>query len=108
MKTKFERMSREERKELYKKYKLEKSEFAKKMKNMFILCGVGIGFSVLMFIYDYFFRKSKINYILDIIIFIFCLIASFRIYCVKKELLNNYALKIDNEYKKKIVKKYKK
>lgn len=108
MKTKYERMSREERKELEKKYKLEKSEFVKKMENMFLLCGIGIGFSVLMFIYDYFFRKSKINYILDIIIFIFCLIVYFRIYYVKKELLNNYALKLDNEYKKRIVKRYKK
>lgn len=108
MKTKYERMSREEKKELYKKYRLEKSEVAKKMENMFLLCGIGIDFSVLMFIYDYFFRKSKINYILDIIIFIFCLIVYFRIYYVKKELLNNYALKLDNEYKKKIVKRYKK
>lgn len=108
MKTKYERMNKKEKKELYKKYRLEKGEFAKKMENMFLLCGIGIGFSVLMFIYDYFFRKSKINYILDIIIFIFCLIVYFRIYYVKKELLNNYALKLDNEYKKKIVKRYKK
>lgn len=108
MKTKYERMNKEDKKELYKKYRLAKSEFAKKMENMFLLCGVGIGFSVLMFVYDYFFRKTEINYILDIIIFIFCLIAYFRIYCVKKELLNNYALKLNNEYKKKIVKEYKK
>ncbi len=108
MKTKYERMSRLEKKDLYKKYKKDKKEFVIKMERMFLLCYVGIGYSLIIFIYDFFFKKSKINYILDIIIFVFCLVAYLKIYNTKKELLNNYAIKNDKEYKRSIVKKYKK
>lgn len=108
MKTKYERMTKEEKKTLYSEYKKEKYVFAKKMEKMFILCYLGIGYGVLMFIYDFFFKKSTLGYILDIIVFMFCLIAMLKIYSIKKDLLNKYALKKDTIRKKEVVKKYKK
>ena len=75
---------------------------------MFILCYLGIFYSVVVFIYDFFFKKSKVAFILDIVVLVFCVIAVLKIYSTKKELLNNYALKKDKVRKENIVKKYKK
>lgn len=108
MKTKYERMSKEEKKELYNKYKVEKKDLAKKMNNMFILIYVGIFYSIIVFMYDFFYKNSRINYILDIVIFIFCLLAFLKVFNIKKELLNNYAVKLDDKRKKEVLKKYKK
>lgn len=108
MKTKYERMTKQEKKELYKEYKKEKSIFASKMEKMFILCNLGIGYGMLMFIYDFFYKKSTVSYILDIIVFIFCLLALIKVISIKKELLNKYAIEKDKKRKKEIVKKYKK
>lgn len=107
MKTLYERMSREERLELYKEYKKEKASFSKKMEKMFMLCYLGIGYALIVFIYDFFYKKSTVGYILDIIVFVFCLIALFKLFSIKKELLNNFALKKDKEKKQNIVKKLK-
>ncbi len=108
MKTKYERMSKEEKKELYNKYKVEKKELVKKMNNMFILVYVGIFYSLVAFIYDFFYKSSKVGYIMDIVIFVFCLLAFLKVFNIKKELLNNYALKLDDKRKKDVLKKYKK
>ena len=108
MKTKYERMNKKEKKELYNEYKKEKQSFAKKMENMFLLCYIGMIYAVIVFIYDFFFKKSTVGYILDIIVFVFCLLALFKIYLTKKELLNNYVLKKDKARKQDIVKKHKK
>lgn len=108
MKTKYERLSKIEKKNLYNKYKIDKKNIVKKMNNMFVLCYFGIVYSVLMFIYDLFYKHSKFNYVLDIIVFVFCLIAIFKMYSVKRNLLNDYLLKIDDKRKKEDLKKYKK
>lgn len=108
MKTFYERMSKEERQELYKEYKKEKESFSKKMENMFLLCYLGIGYALMVFIYDFFYKRSTVGYILDIVVFVFCLLALFKLINTKKELLNNFALKKDKEKKQSIVKKYKK
>lgn len=107
MKTFYERMSREERRELYKEYKNEKASFSKKMEKMFLLCYLGIGYALVVFIYDFFYKRSTVGYILDIIVFVFCLLALFKLINTKKELLNNFALRKDKEKKQSIVKKYK-
>lgn len=92
MKTKYERMSKEEKKHVYECYKNEKIELAKKIKNMLILCYIGLLYGFCIFFYDYFISKSKLNYILDIIVFIFCLISLFIINKIKKDVLNKYVL----------------
>lgn len=108
MKTKYERMSREEKRKLYINYKKEKSSFCKKLENMFVLCYLGIGYGIFMFIYDFFFKSNKLSYILDIIVFVFCLLALLKIISIKKSLLNRYAIEQDKKIKKEVVKKYKK
>lgn len=108
MKTKYERLSKIEKKDLYLKYKNEKSNIALKMRNMFILCYIGIFYSLIMFVYDFFYKHNKFSFILDIIILLFCIIILFKTFNTKKELLNKYLLKIDKENKKNVLKKYKK
>ena len=93
MKTKYERMNKEEKKKLIEKYKKEKSVFYKKMRNMFIICYIGIIYSIIVFIYDYYFKKPKVNYYIDIIIFVFSFIALLKIYSIRKNLLSDYAVK---------------
>lgn len=100
MKSRYERMSKKEKKDLYNNYKLEKKDIAKKMNNMFFICYFGIVYSLLVFIYDFFYKHSRVNYILDILIFVFSLVALLKMYSVKKDLLNNYALKKDDKKKK--------
>jgi len=92
MKTKYERMSKEEKKKVYLSYKEEKYELAKKMNRMFILCYIGIIYGFLNFFYDLFIMKSKVNYILDVIVIIFCLIVTLKLNKTKKDLLNKYVL----------------
>ena len=108
MKNKYERMNREEKKEVYNEYKLNKKEFASKMEKMFILCYVGIGYAILMFIYDFFYKQSTLGYILDIVVFVFSIFALLKVVSIKKDLLNKFVLNKDNERKKDILKKYKK
>ena len=93
MKTKYERMSKEEKKKVINSFKKDKIELYKKYKNINILCYIGIIFSILSFTYDVFIKKSTFNYILDIVIFIFSICALFKVYNTKKEMLNNYVLK---------------
>ena len=92
MKTKYERMTKEEKKRVYEIYKEEKVELAKKFRNMFLLSYVGLFYGFILFFYDLFISKSKLNYILDIIVFVFCLISLFVINKLKKDLLNKFVL----------------
>ena len=92
MKTKYERMNKEEKKKVYISYKEEKKELVNKMNKIFIICYIGIIYGFLTFFYDLFIMKSKLNYILDIIVFIFCLLALIKLNKTKKELLNKYIL----------------
>ena len=108
MKNKYERMSKEEKKELINQYKIEKDVFYNKMKKMFILCYIGIIYGVGSFCYDFFYKNSKLAYVLDIIVLIFCLLALFKVSSIKNDLLNKFALKKDKERKKEVLKKYKK
>ena len=93
MKNKYERLNKEEKKKVYNNYKKEKPILAKKFKNMYLLSYIGCIFGLCSFFYDYFISKSKLNYILDIIIFIFCIISIFIVNKVKKNILNNFLLK---------------
>lgn len=108
MKTKYERMSKLEKKELYNEYKKEKKVFANKMEKMFNLCYVGIGYGFCMFIFDFFYKKHTLSYVLDIIILAFCLLTLLKIINIKKDLLNKYAIEKDKKKKKEILKKYQK
>ena len=93
MKTKYESKNKNEKHTIYNRFKEDKKELYKKLIRMLILCYIGIGYSLIIFIYDLFFKKGEFNYILDIIIFIFCLIYLIKVINVKKDLLNDYILK---------------
>lgn len=93
MKTKYERMNKNEKKKVLDSFKVEKKELYKKFRNMNILCYAGIFYSFIVFFYDLFIKKSTINYILDIIIFVFSILVLLKVISIKKEVLNNYVLK---------------
>jgi len=100
MKTKYERMNKEEKNELYKNYKKEHPELIKKMERMFVLCIIGIICFVLIFLYDFFISKSLLNYLTDIIVLVFCIIALFKLNVTKKDILNKYALEKSKKNKR--------
>ena len=66
---------------------------AKKFKTMFLLSYIGILYGGILFLYDFFINKSKINYILDIVVFVFCIISLFVVKKVKKMCLNDFVIK---------------
>ena len=92
MKSKYERMNKEEKRNVYKCFKEEKHELYIKMKRMFIVCYFGIFYGFLTFFYDCFFSKSKLNYCLDIIVFVFCIVSIIVLYKFKKNLLNKFVI----------------
>ena len=93
MKNKYDRMNKEEKKELYNKFKKEKKVLYSKMKRFNIILIIGIIYSIVAFIYDFLIKKSLILEIIDIIILVFCIICLIRFYFIKINLLNNYAIK---------------
>ena len=93
MKTKYERMSKEEKRKINEIFKKDKNNLYKKFRTMYMLIIIGVIYSVIVFIYDLLIKKSTFNYILDIIIFIFCLLVLIKINNTKKDILNNIALK---------------
>ena len=93
MKTKYERMNKEENRKVYQELKQEKKDLVKKMNRMFILVYIGIIYGLGTFFYDFLVAKSKLNYWLDIIVFVFCLIVLLILFRLKKSLLNKYVIK---------------
>ncbi len=93
MKTKYDRMSKSEKKELYNDFKKEKNVLVSKMNRFNIVLIIGIIYSILAFIYDFFMKKGTLLIVIDIIVFIFCIICFIRFYYIKKDLLNKYAIK---------------
>lgn len=98
MKIYYDRLSKEDKKELLNKYKVDKKEMYKKMNNMFILCYVCIIVGIVVLIYDCFFNKNITNFVIDIIITIFGIVSLLKMNSYKRELLNKFAL--DNNFKK--------
>ena len=92
MKTKYDRMSKLEKKELYNKFKKDKPILVSKMNRFNIILIIGIIYSIIAFIYDFLLKKGTILIVIDIIIFIFCVICFIRFYYIKKGLLNKYAI----------------
>ena len=93
MKTKYERMNKDEKKKVHEAFKNDKKDLAKKMNRMYILVYLGIIYGVFSFIYDLFISKSKLNYWLDIVVIVFCIIVYFILFNLKKRILNNYVIK---------------
>lgn len=93
MKTKYERMNKDEKKIIKDKFKKEKYELYKKFNRMYVLIIVGIVYSIGTFVYDFFYKKNTFNYILDIIILVFCILAFIKVFNTKKNILNDISLK---------------
>lgn len=101
MKSKYERMNKCEKKEVYKQYKLENSELCKKMERALLLGKILFVVIILMFIYDFLVSKSSFNYYIDIFLFIFNILFLIRVCSTKKKLLSDYVIKGYKPNKKK-------
>ena len=75
MKTKYERMSKEEKKEIKLKFKKEKIELYKRFRTMHLLISLGFIYSAIALIFDCFIVKKGSNAIIDIALLMFCLFA---------------------------------
>lgn len=90
MKTKYDRMGKEEKKKVYNDFKKAKPIISKKMNRLLTIDIIGIFYSVIAFMYDFFNSKGLFNYIVDVIIFIFCLIVLLTVLKTKNNLLSKY------------------
>ena len=106
MKNKYQRMTKEEQKKLYKEYKEQKQELTKKMERLLLFCKIGIIYSIIAIIYDLVLTTNITMGITDGIILLFSIAMLIKTNNTKVELLNDYAIKKDKEYKKEIVKKH--
>ena len=106
MKNKYERMTKEEKKEVYNEYKNEKKELARKMERMLLICKIGIAYFILTLIYD-FILFNTISLILDGLLLLLCIVALIKTRNTKIDLLNTYVLEKDKKLKSEIAKKYK-
>lgn len=101
MKTKYERMSKDEQKELYVKYKKEKPELARKLERMLLFSKVGIGLAIFVFIYDVLIKQGLVNYCIDIFLFVFFILTLIKLNSTKKNLLNEFVLNTGKSKNKK-------
>ena len=93
MKTKYDMMSKEEKKKLIEKYKKKNNSLYVKSRNMIILCYIGIVYSCGVFIYDFFIRKSIFSYTFDIVLLLFSLFCLIKVIKIRKDLLNDFIIK---------------
>lgn len=107
MKNKYERMTKEEKKEIYKEFKDKKSELVKKMERMLLICKIGIVYIIIAIIYD-FLLFNTISLIFDGLILLLCIGMLIKTRNTKIELLNTYAIEKEKKSKKEVLEKYKK
>ena len=108
MKNKYQRMTKEEKKEIYLEFKKEKKEFTKKMERMMSFCKLGIIFTIFATLFDIFAINEYKRAIVDGILMLFCILMLIKTNNVKVELLNKFSIEKDKKLKKDLVKKYKK
>lgn len=77
MKNKFERMTKEEKKEAINKYKAEKPVVFSKFKRLKIVCTIGIIYSIIAICVDLYLKQIKFDYsihniIIDCFLLVFC------------------------------------
>ena len=97
MKSKYERLSRREKKEVIKKYRKDNYTIYKKIKNYILLCYIGIIYSIIAFIYDFYMNKIA-GYVIDIVILILSLISLLKVISIKNKILNDYVLKNKKDF----------
>ena len=93
MKNKYDRMSKEDKKKVRDTFKKEKHSLYIKFVRMYVAIIVGISYSIGVFIYDCFIKKNTFNYILDLVVFVFCIMALIKVILMYKDRLNDTALK---------------
>ena len=93
MKTKYDMLNKEERKELVNKFKKKNYNLYIKTRNMFVLCYIGIIYSCIVFIYDYYYKKGLSNFIADATILLFCIFCLLKVNKIKKNILNDFIIK---------------
>ena len=100
MKNKYQRLTKEERKQVYKEFKGQKKEFTKKMERMILLCKIGIAYSIIAILYDIIITKNYIMGILDGLILLFCIGMLIKTNNTKVDFLNSFVLSKEKNTKK--------
>ena len=106
MKNKYQRMTKEEQKQIYKEFKEQKEEFTKKMERMILFCKIGIIYAIIAILYDILITNNYILAIIDGVILLFCIFMLLRTNNIKIEFLNKFVIEKDKKRKKEIVKKH--
>lgn len=87
MKSKYDTLSKVEKKELYNSYKTKNRDLIKKLERLKNICIVGIIYGILMIFIDIFYNNKSFYIILDIVVALFCIFSLIKLNLIKKKLL---------------------
>ena len=90
----YKRLDKEKRKELKKEFlSVEDSTVYKKCNKIFIISILGIVLSLIAGAFDFIFKNGVLNYIVDGVLLVFCIVILFLMNSSKSKEINKYALK---------------
>lgn len=96
MKNKYERLNKIEKKDAIKNYK-ESSEsnanIYKKFNRLRVICVIGILYSIISFVVDFYLTNNSFDFVMDGILLIFCLIIFISCNRMLGNQINNYLIK---------------
>lgn len=98
MKLYYKTLSKDKREDIKGKFLNSKESLIyKKANRIIIVCIIGIIFSIMTLTFDLLYKIGIINYILDLMLFVFCLIFLVVFNNIKMKEINKFALKKANK-----------
>ena len=89
----YKRLDKEKRKELKKEFLTSNDSIVyKKCHKIFIVCIIGIILSLIAGAFDFVFKNGVLNYIVDGVLLVFCIVVLFLMNSSKSKEINKYAL----------------
>lgn len=96
MKNKYERLSKSEKKDARNKYKESNEANAniyKKFNRLRVICVIGIVYSIISFVVDFYLTNNVFDFVMDGVLLIFCLIIFMSSNKMLGNQINNYLIK---------------
>ncbi len=90
MKIKYDNLPKKTKKKVYEEYSKKNPDLSKKLNRLMIITIIGIAYGIFMFIYDLFSKNGTFSIVLDIIVFVFCILSIIKLFSIKKNLLEKF------------------
>lgn len=102
MKTKYQRLTKEEKKEAIAKYNEDESNkaFYKRLKRIRIVSIIGIVYALLSFVLDTIMKQGVWSFCIDSVLLIFCIVFLLKSHDILVKSINNFLIKNTKKSKK--------